>query len=164
MNGRYAHLEARRMGCDAPLLLGNDGKLAEGAGACVFIYRDGVLATPPPTSSSLESITRATLIELARDLGIACVERVVDRTELYLADEVFFCGTAAEIAPVVAVDNMEVGTGSPGRITLALLEAYHRAVSGLTPAYVRWLTPVYQVSGDSGTETADLSTPAALRV
>ena len=143
INGRYAHLEARRLGCDAPILLGYDGKLAEGAGACVFIYRDGSLATPPSTSSSLESITRATLIELARDAGIPCAERSVDRTELYLADEAFFCGTAAEVAPIVAVDNIEIGSGMPGPITLALLDAYHRAASGATSAHSQWLTPVY---------------------
>ena len=142
LNGRYAQLEARRRGCDVPLLLGYDGKLAEGAGACVFVYRDGILATPPPTSSSLESITRSTLIELAREKGIIIHERPLDRTELYLADEVFLCGTAAEVTPIVAVDNIEVGTGQAGPIALALLDAYHRSASGELPEHARWLTLV----------------------
>jgi len=143
LNGRYAHLEARRQGCDVPLLLGHDGKLAEGAGACVFIYRDGALATPPPTSSTLESITRATLLELAREAGIQVNERPVDRTELYLADEVFLCGTAAEVSPIVSVDNFTVGCGQAGPVTLALLEAYLLAASDAKPSYSHWLTPVY---------------------
>lgn len=143
INGRYAHLEARRQGCDVPLLLGYDGKLAEGAGACVFVYRNGILATPPPTSSSLESITRSTLMTLAQKVGIQVKERPVDRTEVYLADEVFLCGTAAEVAPIIAVDNIEIGAGEPGPIALTLLDAYHQAASGAIGAYEDWLTPVY---------------------
>ncbi len=143
LNGRYAHLEARRQGCDVPLLLGHDGKLAEGAGACVFIYRDGSLSTPPATSSNLESITRATLLELAKDAGIHANERPIDRTELYFADEVFLCGTAAEVSPIVSVDNLVVGSGEPGPITLSLLDAYHQAASEAKPGYSRWLTAVY---------------------
>jgi branched-chain amino acid aminotransferase len=143
INGRYAHLEAVRQGCDVPLLLGYDGKLAEGAGACIFLVRDGTLITPPPTSSSLESITRSSLLELARDAGMQVVERVVDRTELYLADEIFLCGTAAEVAPICSVDNMVVGSGKLGPITLSVLKNYHDVVSGAEPRFASWLTPVY---------------------
>lgn len=163
INGRYAHLEARRQGCDVPLLLGSDGKLAEGAGACVFVYRDGVLATPPPTSSSLESITRATLIQLAREMECPCVERAIDRTELYLAEEVFLCGTAAEIAPIVAIDNIEIGAGKPGRTTLALLDAYHRTVSGATGAHLQWLTAMYPVPDGIDDEKTELYVSDVLR-
>lgn len=143
INGRYAHLQARHDGYDVPIFLGRDGKVAEGAGACLFMVRNGQLVTPPTTSSVLESITRDTLIVLARDAGMTVVERSVDRTELYLADEMFLCGSAAEIAPIVSVDGYLLGQGKPGAKSVSLLMAYLAVTSGETPAHPEWRTVVH---------------------
>lgn len=140
INGRYAHLNARANGYDLPILLGADGKVAEGAGACIFIVRKGHLITPPVTSSSLDSITRDTLIKIATSQGITVEERVIDRTELYLSEEAFFCGTAAEISPVASVDKLRIGSGTVGEVTMNLFEAYLQAVSGMTGDASRWCT------------------------
>jgi branched-chain amino acid aminotransferase len=141
-NSQLASAEASLDGYDTAILLNAQGKVAEGPGACVMLVRDGALITPTVTDSILESITRASLIELARDLGLAVVERQVDRTELYIADEVFFCGTAAEITPIVSVDRYVVGDGEQGPITSRLEAAFHDIVRGKDPRYARWVTPV----------------------
>lgn len=139
-NLRFARLEATDRGADEPILLGDDGKVAETGGASVFVVRDGCLYTPPVTSSILESITRATVITLARDaLGITAVERPVDRTELYIADEVFLAGTLCEIAPVRTIDTMPVGNGDYP-IADALRAAYQRICAG-DGGYSDWFTP-----------------------
>lgn len=143
INGRYAHLEARRSGYDLPLLLNAAGRVSEGAGSSLFLVRDGVLITPTLTSSVLESITRATLLQVAAETGLPAVEREVDRTELYLADEVFLCGSAVELAPIVSVDRIPVGSGKPGVRTVALLRRYHDLVSGEDASHPAWRTPVY---------------------
>lgn len=142
INGRYAHLQAIQDGYDLPIFLGRDGKVAEGAGACLFILRNSQLVTPPVTSSVLESITRDTILFLARDAGIAVVERQVDRTELYLADEVFLCGSAAEISPIVSVDGYILGNGLPGPVTVLLLQSYLAVASGKNQDHSDWLTVV----------------------
>ena len=143
INGRYAHLQALADGYDVPIFLGRDGKVSEGAGACLFMVRGGVLVTPSITSSVLESITRETVISLA-GLGGFCVEqRPVDRTELYLAEEIFLCGSAAEITPITSIDRFIVGEGVPGPVTLALLEAYHGVAAGEDSAFPEWRTPIY---------------------
>lgn len=144
INGRYAHLQARHDGYDLPIFLGQDGKVSEGAGACVFMVRNGHLVTPPTTSSVLESITRDTLIVLAREAGMTVVERPVDRTELYLADEVFLCGSAAEISPIVSVDGYVLGQGQPGAVTVSLLKAYLAVTSGEAPDHQEWRTVVHR--------------------
>jgi branched-chain amino acid aminotransferase len=144
INGRYAHLQARHDGYDLPIFLGQDGKVSEGAGACLFMVRNGQLVTPPTTSSVLESITRDTLMLLAKDSGIVVVERAVDRTELYLADEVFLCGSAAEISPIVAVDGYVLGQGLPGPVTVSLLKAYLAVTSGESPDHPEWRTVVHR--------------------
>lgn len=143
INGRYAHLQARHDGYDLPIFLGRDGKVAEGAGACLFMVRNGQLVTPPTTSSVLESITRDTIIVLAREAGIVVVERLVDRTELYLADEVFLCGSAAEISPIVSVDGYVLGNGLPGPITVGLLKDYLAVASGENIGHPEWRTVVH---------------------
>lgn len=143
INGRYAHLQARHDGYDLPIFLGQDGKVAEGAGACLFMVRNGHLVTPPTTSSVLESITRDTLMVLAREAGFTVVERPVDRTELYLADEVFLCGSAAEISPIVSVDGYELGNSLPGPITVGLLKAYLAVASGEKLDHPEWRTLVH---------------------
>ena len=143
INGRYAHVQARRDGYDLPIFLGADRKVSEGAGACVFMVRDGRLVTPPTTSSVLESITRDTVLRLAADMGVEVQERTVDRTELYLADEVFLCGSAAEISPVVSVDRFELGNGEPGKLTVELLRQYLAVASGTDARYPQWRTAIH---------------------
>lgn len=142
-NARLARFQAQVDGYDDALMLNDQGKLGEGPGACVFLVRGGKLVTPDITSGILESITRDTVLVLARDLGIAIEERPVDRTELYAAQEVFFAGSAAEVLPVVSVDRMPVGTGSVGAVTRALQDAYFAAVEGQVEARKEWLTPVW---------------------
>jgi branched-chain amino acid aminotransferase len=144
INGRYAHLQARLDGYDLPIFLGQDGKVSEGAGACLFMVRNGLLVTPHTTSSVLESITRDTLIVLAREAGMTVVERPVDRTELYLADEVFLCGSAAEISPIVSVDGYVLGQGQPGPVTFSLLKSYLAVTSGEDPAHPEWRTVMHR--------------------
>ena len=144
MNSRAGQMEAKRNGYDLAIFLNNRGTVAEGPGSCLFMVRDGKLITPPITASILESITRQTVIDLAvNDLNLVVEEREVDRTELYIADEVFMCGTAMEIVPVFNVDQVIVGTGQIGDVTCSLRELYFRVVRGDLLKYVHWLTPVY---------------------
>lgn len=143
INSRYAHLEAKRHGFDCPIFLGHNGKVTEGAGACLFMLRNGVLATPSLTSSILESITRSTVIKLASDLSVPVVERDIDRTELYLAEELFLCGSAAELTPMTSVDRVPVGSGQPGVVTMSLLRRYLDVASNQIACYSEWLVPIY---------------------
>lgn len=142
-NSRLAYQEAARNGYDTALIMSGRGTVAEAPGSCVVMVRDGRVSTPPGTSGVLEGITLATVAELARDeLGIEVEHREIDRTELYVADEAFLCGTLAEIQPLVAIDGIPIGDGSPGTLTRSLQELYERAVRG-DPAYRRWATPVH---------------------
>jgi len=130
-NSRFAVMEARTNGYSSqPILLNERGKVSEGPGACLFMVRDGVLVTAPVTANILESITRATVLELARDvLKVRILEREIDRTELYIADEVFFCGSGWEITPVRSVDRYPIGKGQPGPLTKRLQEVYFSALA-----------------------------------
>jgi branched-chain amino acid aminotransferase len=143
-NARLAIMEARMSGYSGqPIMLNERGKVAEGPAACVFLVRRGTLVTPPVTSNILESVTRATLLELARDgLGIPTEEREVDRTELYVCEEAFFCGSGWEITPINSVDHYPVGDGRPGQITRRLQDLYFSVVEGRVERYRHWLTPV----------------------
>jgi branched-chain amino acid aminotransferase len=144
-NSRLAAVEARVNGYDNAILLNRQGKVAEGTNACVFIVRDGVPVTPGVTDGILESITRATLIELFQvELGLTVVEREVDRTELYVAEEVFFCGSGAEILPIGSVDRYLVGGGKVGPMTRRIRAVYSDVVRGRNPKYAGWLLPVYR--------------------
>jgi len=143
INSRYAHLEAKRNGYDCPIFLGRNGKVTEGGGACLFMVRRGVLTTPSVTSSILESIRRSTVIRLASDLGLQVMEREIDRTELYLAEELFLCGTTAELTPITSVDRVPVGCRHPGPVTTSLLRRYLEVVSNQVPRYSEWLVPIY---------------------
>lgn len=143
ISGRYAHLDARKAGFDLPIMLNDLGHVAEGAGACVFIIRNNKLITPPFSASILESITRSSIIEFSEDLGLSVIERDVGRTELYISDEVFLCGSAAEITPITSVDNIKIGLGEVGPITKLLHQRYIDIVTGGVDKYIRWLTPVY---------------------
>jgi branched-chain amino acid aminotransferase len=141
-NSNLAMAEARIDGYDTALILNTVGKVAEGPGACLMLVRDGVLVTPSSTDSILESINRYSVIELARrELGLEVVERPVDRTELYVADELFMVGTAAEILAVGSVDRYTVGDGAIGPITTQLDQLFHDVVRGKNPTYMHWLTP-----------------------
>lgn len=144
LNSRLAGLEAKRCGFDGAVILNRDGSVSEGPGGCLFMVRDGALVTPPVTAGILESITRDTLLVLAREMGIACLERDVGRTELYLADELFYCGTGQEVVPVLSVDRKKVGNGRVGDITAALQVHYDQLVRGQLDTHGEWLTPVYE--------------------
>jgi branched-chain amino acid aminotransferase len=142
-NSRVALIEANRHGYDFPILLNDQQKVTEAPAACLFIVRRGVAITPAITSGILESITRSTLLQVCReDLDIPTEEREVDRTELYVADEVFFCGTGAEIQPVVEVDGYRIGDGGIGPITRRMEAAYHDMVRGRS-RHDHWRTPIY---------------------
>lgn len=143
-NSRLALLQAKADGYDDAILLGPGGKVTEGPGYNVFMVRDGVLCTPPPTDGILEGITRDTLIRIAtQELVIPVAERSIDRTELYVADEVFFCGSAAEVTPILSVDRHAVGNGSPGPIGRQLFERYTAIARAEGPDRWGWLIPVY---------------------
>jgi branched-chain amino acid aminotransferase len=145
VNNRAAELEARAGGYDGVLILTGEGKLSEASGACVFLVRNGRLITPDVGSDILESITRDTVIELARArLGLAVEERRVDRTELLIADEAFWCGSGQEIVPIVSVSRQPVGDGQPGKVTRAVQQAYFDMVYGRVRERPEWRTPVWQ--------------------
>jgi branched-chain amino acid aminotransferase len=142
VNSILAKREALLAGYDEAILLDGQGFVAEATGENLFCVRDGVLLTPPASSSPiLAGVTRDTLLRLARDAGYVVEERAFTRDFLYVADEVFCCGTAAELTPVREVDGRIVGGGGPGPITRALQAAYFRAVRGEDPRYREWLTP-----------------------
>jgi branched-chain amino acid aminotransferase len=123
-------------------MLNHRGNVSEAPGSCVVMIRDGALVTPPGTSGVLEGITLATVTELAHEhLGVAVERREIDRTELYVADELFLCGTLAEIQPVVSIDHLPVGDGVPGPLTRTLQQLYEAAVRA-EPAYAKWSTLV----------------------
>lgn len=144
INSRMAQLEALENGYDSAILKNNQGKIAEGPGSCIFIVRDRVLITPPVTASVLESITRDTIIEIATDvLNLNVLERDIDRTELYIADEVFLCGSAMEVMPVISVDNINIGSGKIGVLTKMIHNVYLDVVTGNIKGYENWLTPIY---------------------
>ncbi len=144
VNGALAKSEAQLNGFDEAIVLTADGHVSEGSAENLFMVKGGVLITPAVTDNILEGITRRRLLEIARDeLGIATSERTIDRTELYTADEVFLCGTGAQISPVIEIDRRPVGGGRPGPMTKDLSRIYFDAVRGRLPAYRDWLTPVY---------------------
>jgi branched-chain amino acid aminotransferase len=141
-NSRLAHHEALRNGYDTTLILNQRGTVAEAPGACVMMVRDGRLVTPPGTSGVLEGITVDTVgLLAAEELGLTLDRREIDRTELYVADEVFLCGTMAELLPITSVDRLPIGSGRPGVITRQLQDLYQHAV--LAESHPRWTTRVY---------------------
>ncbi len=143
LNSRLAGLEAKRQGAGGAILLNEDGTVSEGPGGCLFVLRDGVFTTPDVTSGILESVTRRTILDIAGSLDIPVAERALGRTELYLADEAFYCGTGQEIMPIVAFDGRPVGEGVPGPVTRCLQAAFDDIVRGRNDTYRNWLTPVY---------------------
>jgi branched-chain amino acid aminotransferase len=144
VNSALAKTEANEHGFDEAILLNHDGHVAEGSGENIFFVLDGKLVTPPSSDNILLGVTRDTVIQLARsELGIETVEMSVDRTELYLADEVFFTGTAAHVSPVLEIDHRPVGDGKIGKVTRELQRLYFDVIKGKNPKYLRWCTPAY---------------------
>jgi branched-chain amino acid aminotransferase len=144
VNSALAKSEALQAGFDEAILLTHDGHVSEGSAENLFIVRKGAIITPSPSENILEGITRASVIHLAQEeLGIEVQERSIDRTELYVADEVFLVGTGAQVAPVVEIDRRPVGDGEPGPMTLRLQQLYLDVVTGKSAKYGDWLTPVY---------------------
>ena len=144
LNSRLASIQAKESGYDGGIMLGPNGKVSEGPGGCIFLIRNGNLITPTITSGILESITRDSIIEIANTLTINVQTRDVDRTELYIADEIFYCGTGQEIMPILSVDKMLAGEGIPGKITKTLQSEFTEIVRGNNPIFKSWISPTYK--------------------
>jgi branched-chain amino acid aminotransferase len=143
VNSILAKREAINAGYDEAILLDTNGYVAEASGENLFIVgRDGVVRTPPLSAPILDGITRASVIKILRDSGREVQEIGFPRDALYIAEEVFFCGTAAEVTPVREVDNRQIGPGKPGEVTRFVQETYFRAARGEESRYQEWLTYV----------------------
>lgn len=149
-NGRLGIVEATVKGFDWPIFLNDRFKVTEGPGACLALVRGGRLITPTVSSGLLDSVTRATILALAQELEIPAVEREVDRTELYIADEMFYLGTGWEILPVVDVDGTRIGDGRMGPLTRQVEQAYHDVVRGAISAHAEWRAPVWKAASAVG--------------
>jgi branched-chain amino acid aminotransferase len=144
VNSALAKSEALEAGYDEAIMLAMDGHVSEGSAENLFMFKDGAFITPPVTDDILEGVTRGLLMGLIRsELGLAVLERSIDRTELYGCDELFLCGTGAQVSPVIEVDRRRIGAGEVGRHTRRLQQAYFAAVRGEDARYRDWLTPVY---------------------
>ncbi|SMC07230.1 branched-chain amino acid aminotransferase [Sulfobacillus thermosulfidooxidans DSM 9293] len=142
VNTALAVTDAHLSGFDDAIFLTEQGHVAEGSAANLFMVREGTLITPDVSENILEGITRQTIMHLANDLGYPVITRAIDRTELYIADELFLVGTGAQISPITQIDHRMVGTGRIGSITERIQTHYNRAVRGQIPEYRHWLTPV----------------------
>ncbi|CAB4346597.1 unannotated protein [freshwater metagenome] len=142
LNSILAKVEAHNAGYDEAILLDHVGNVCEGTGENIFVVRDGVIYTPPMTSSILEGISRDSIIKIAADMGHEVIQREIAADELPIADEIFLTGTAAEMVPVRELDDRPVGSGKPGEITKALLAVYEDALYGRDERYRDWLDPV----------------------
>jgi branched-chain amino acid aminotransferase len=134
--------EAKKSGFDEAITITDRGKVGEGSAMNLFIVRNGKLVTTTNTDDILEGITRETIIELAKDLGIPTEVRTVDRTELYICEEAFFCGTGAQVSPITMIDHRPVGEGKPGPISKKIQDLYFDIVRGKVEKYKHWCTPV----------------------
>jgi branched-chain amino acid aminotransferase len=144
VNSAFSKSEAVMNGYDEAIVLTADGHVSEGSAENLFMVREGKLITPSITDDILEGITRHGLIQLAREeMGIEAVQRTIDRSELYVCDELFLCGTGAQLSPVVEVDHRMIGDGKVGPITRRLTELYFDVVRGRNTAYSDWVTPIY---------------------
>jgi branched-chain amino acid aminotransferase len=142
LNSVLAKIESHKSGYEEAILLDDRGFVCEGTGENLFVVRDGVILTPPQTASILDGINRRSAIEIARDLGYEVVERDIARAELYLADELYCTGTAAELTPIREVDDHTIGAGRPGEVTRAVQAAFEDALHGRSDRYAHWLDPV----------------------
>jgi len=153
VNSAFIKTDAVRAGFDEALVLNADGHISEGSAANFFMLRNGVFATPPITDNVLEGITRRTVMQLVRDeLGMEVQERQIDRTEVYLADEMFFCGTGAQVSAITRVDHRLVGTGKIGEVTARLRKMYFDVVRGRSAKYRDWCYPVYDIKKQVSTK------------
>ncbi|MNL05356.1 Branched-chain-amino-acid aminotransferase [compost metagenome] len=145
VNSALAKTEAYHSGFDDAIFLNADGHVSEASGMNLFLVRKGRLITPGVQQNILEGVTRQAVMQIAKEeLGIETFERAVDRTELYVCDEMFLCGTGAQIAPIISIDHRPVGgTGVVGPITKAIMAHYGRAVRGTHQRFADWVTPVY---------------------
>ena len=151
VNSAFAKTDALKSGFGEALVLNQNGHISEGSAENFFLIRRGVAVTPPVTDNILEGITRRTVMILLRDeLGLEVVERPIDRTEVYLADEAFLCGTGVQIAAIAKVDHRPIGTGKMGTITGQLRRLYFDVVCGRVSKYADWCTPVYQRTEAAG--------------
>ena len=151
VNSAFAKTDALRSGFDEVIVLNSDGHISEGSAANFFLLRNGVFATPPITDNVLEGITRRTVMQIIREeLKMEVHERQIDRTELYLADEAFLCGTGVQISPIARVDHRPVGTGRMGDATARLRTIFFDVVRGKSPKHREWCTPVYSTKGTAG--------------
>jgi len=139
LNSVLAKIEATKAGYQEVILLDSLGHVSEGSGENIYVIRDGVIVTPPQTAGILDGITRKSTIQIAADLGYKVVERDLARAELYLADEVFLSGTAAELVPVAEIDDHKIGSGVRGPVTAAIQEVFEAAIRGRDPRYMHWL-------------------------
>ena len=146
LNSALARAEAKRNGFDEAILLTERGSVSEGSAEHLFLARRGPLVSPPSTEDNLGGITRRSLIELAAEpeVNAPVVERTISRTELYVADEVFLCGTGAEVTPVASIDHRQIGEVAPGPITTRLGKLFGEVVRGECPRFEHWLTPVWR--------------------
>ena len=166
VNSALAKTEAMRSGFDDAIVLNGDGHISEGSAANFLLVRNGVVLTPPITDNILEGITRRTVIDLLRDeLGVTVVERSIDRSEIYVADEALFVGTGVQIVAVTRVDHRPVGNGRIGPIASALRKLYFDVVRGRRPDYRHWCAPVYGSGLDenSAIARAEAARPAVAR-
>jgi branched-chain amino acid aminotransferase len=147
MNSQLIKMEALANGYNEGIALDEAGYVSEGSGENIFLVRDGRIHTPPLGASVLPGITRDAVLRLAQDVGIPLVETIIPREMLYIADEVFFSGTAAEITPIRSVDRIPVGAGQRGPITRRLQEEFFAITSGAAPDRHGWLTPVHAPAG-----------------
>ncbi|MFI5254334.1 MAG: branched-chain amino acid transaminase [Candidatus Limnocylindrales bacterium] len=144
VNCAFSKSDANLNGHDEAIVLASDGHVSEGSAENLFMIRDGILVTPPVTDDILEGVTRAGIMELAhRELDLETVCRSIDRSELYIAEEIFLCGTGAQVSPVTKVDHRPVGDGHVGPIAGRIKDLYFDAVRGRLPAYSHWVTPVF---------------------
>ena len=144
VNSAFIKTDAQRAGFDEAIVLNQDGHISEGSAENLFMVRNGVAATPPVTDNILEGLTRRSVLTLLQDeLRVPVVERPIDRTELYLADEVFFVGTGVQIASIIKIDSRPVGSGRMGNVTKDLRDLYFNVVRGRVKKYRQWCSPVY---------------------
>jgi branched-chain amino acid aminotransferase len=140
-----AKTEAQLNGFDEAIMLNVDGHVSEGSGENIVMIRHGKLITPPESDNILEGLTLDTALQVAQEeLGLAVERRSIDRSELYIADEIFMTGTAAHLTPVTEVDRVPIGDGTPGPIATKLQQIYFDMITGRLPQYAEWLSPVYE--------------------
>ena len=142
VNMAFQKSEAELNGFDEALVLTSDGHASEASAANMFVIRDGILLTPPVSDDILEGVTRKAILELAASQGLTVEIRSIDRSEIYIADEMFLCGTGVQVSPVIELDHRPVGSGEVGPITRRIRDAYFDAVRGRTPAFSHWVTPI----------------------